>query len=171
MAIPFPFVLAEIFLFFYGMSEFGFLPTLAFYFLPCLLGILILQIWGRVTMLQLRATTARGEQPGPKLIHAGAIFISGICFLIPSILARLVGIALLLPGTRHFLIWKLKGRVLENMSRGNAGFNFGGFAFRAGASPFGGQNPFQRPPERNVSPDILDIQPIEVSHTTTEKKD
>lgn len=173
MRIPFPLVLAEIFLFFFFLSRIGVLPTLGFYFLPCLLGILILQIWGRYTIMQIQAAAMTGQQPGNKLLNAGAIFISGLCFLIPSFFLRILGVLLFLPGTRHFLIWKLKGRILQSMKAGASGMNFGGFSFRAGG-PFGGGSSFgSQPDERDVSSfhAVLDVKPLEVKHTSEDSKD
>ncbi len=166
LMIPFPFMLAEIFIFFACVGQFGFLNTLLIYFLPCLLGFFILNVWGRAALFSLQTATARGEIPGNRMIHAGAIVLSGICFLIPSFFARLLALFLFLPGLRHFLIWKFKAQVLQKMSRGSAGFQFGG------GFPFG-KNPFPRPDaadfgqsrEREVhSTEVLDVKPLSISH-------
>lgn len=179
MVIPFPAVLAEIFLFFFILSNWGFLNTMAFYFLPCLLGFFIVNIWSRIAIPALQAAALRGEKPGFKLLNSGAIFLAGLCFLVPSFFLRVLGVLLLLPGSRHILVWKFKEKIAQRFAGGAAGgaFNFGNFHFRAGGFPgagFPGEGSFggaQQPEERDVSASnaVLDVKPLEVTHTSDKK--
>lgn len=188
MAIPFPAVLAEIFLFFFLISNWGIWNTLAFYFLPCILGFFIVNIWSRITIPAFQAAALSGQKPGFKLMNSAAIFLSGLCFLVPSFFLRVLGVLLLLPGTRHFLVWKFKEKMAARFAGGRAGgFNFGNFQFRTGGFPGGGfpgaggfppgADPFGRPQqpteERDVTASnaVLDVKPLEVTHTNTDKKD
>lgn len=167
LTIPFPLVLAEIFLFFMSLTRLGFLNTMLIYFAPCLLGLFIIMVYGKFAMGSLRYMKS-GEALGNKTLHILAIVISGICFLVPGISSRLLGIVLLLPGLRHLLIWKMKAKVMSKMANGS--FQFGGMPFGRGGGFARGpqpQNPFEeKPVEREVQEaQVLDIRPLEVTHT------
>ena len=166
--VPFPFFLAEILIFFATVSWLGFWNALLVYFAPCLLGLFIVSVWGRVALMSVQMSMAQGKVPAGKILHSGAIFISGICFLVPSFFLRIIGLCLFLPGLRHLLLWKFKAQMLQKMAQGGASFNFNGFRFGGG---FSGPNPFQDTPEgpfeREVqSADVLDVQPLKISHET-----
>lgn len=169
LRIPFPLILLEIFIFWFVVGKIGFLYTLLYYFAPCLLGFFIVATWGRVALVSIQMSFARGEVPGPKILHAGAIFVAGLCLLVPSAITRVIAIGLLLPGLRHLILWKLKGNLVQKMAQGSASFNFSGFKFGAGPSPFGRETSYTDFPrsEREVfSNDVLDVKPIEISHET-----
>jgi UPF0716 protein FxsA len=172
--VPFPFFLAEIFIFFGAVNWLGFWNSLLLYFAPCLLGLFIVSIWGRAALMSVQMSLAQGQVPAGKILHAGAIFLSGLCFLVPSFFLRLLGICLLLPGLRHLLLWKFKGQIARKLSQGGASFSFNGFRFGggfAGPSPFG-DTPENFPTEREVqSADVLDVQPLKISHETKRTDD
>ncbi len=175
MKIPFPVVLLEIFIFWFVADKLGFFNTILIYFVPCLLGLLIVATWGRVALVSLQMSFARGEVPGAKVLHAGAIFIAGLCLVVPSFFTRVIAIGLLLPGLRHLLLWKFKANIAQKISQGPSSFNFSGFRFGAGASPFGrdtSYTDFGRPAEREVfNAYVLDIKPIEVTREIKKNDD
>jgi UPF0716 family protein affecting phage T7 exclusion len=84
LKIPFPLVLAEIFFFFIALSRLGFLSTMLIYFVPSLLGLLIISVWGRFAMGSFRSVQA-GKNPENKVLNTLAIFVAGIGFLVPSV--------------------------------------------------------------------------------------
>lgn len=175
LKIPFPLVFLEIIIFWLVVGRLGILNTLLIYFMPCLLGILIVSTWGRVALVSLQMAFARGEVPGKKVLHAGAIFIGGICLAVPSFFARILGIALLLPGLRHLMLWKFKANLLQKMAQGSTTFNFSGFRFGGGAGPFTrdtSYTDFGSSTEREVfSNNVIDIKPIEIIHKTKKSHD
>ncbi|QLY25137.1 FxsA family protein [Bdellovibrio sp. KM01] len=130
--LPLPWVIAEIIIFFSVVRIAGFFNTMLIYFVPCLLGILIVNTVGRMAMMSLQSTVSRGQLPANKLLHSGAVFISGLCFLVPSAFTRIAGVFLLLPGFRHLIVWRFKLYMAKKMASGSARvFNFGG------GGPFG----------------------------------
>jgi len=147
LMIPFPFVLAELLIFFWGVNQWGFFNTLGLYLAPCLLGFLIVSTVGRMAIMTLQSTVTRGQLPGNKILHSGAIFLSGLFFMIPSFFARVIGLVLLLPGLRHLAVWRFKLFMAKKMAQGSARvFNFGGggpFGFGGFGTGSGGPGGFQ----------------------------
>lgn len=183
--IPFPFIVAEIVIFIAAIQHWGFWTTVGYYLLPCLLGIFIVSTIGRVAMMSLQSSVSRGQLPANKLLHSGALFVSGLLFLVPSFFTRVFAILLFLPGTRHFLVWRFKLMAAKKIAQGSANaFNFGGgpFGFGMGSGGGGfkyyqykaGPNGFEEEirEERDVtSADVLDVKPIEITHQKKEPQD
>jgi UPF0716 protein FxsA len=176
--LPFPLMIAEFVIFFLAVKQWGFFNTLGLYLLPCLLGFFIVTTIGRVALLTLQSTVTKGQVPGTKMLHSGAIFLSGLLFLVPSFCTRVFGLVLLLPGLRHLAIWRFKLYLAKQMAKGTAGFRFGGagngpFGFGAGNSGFryyeyrSSADGFEGAPrrERDVSEaNVLDVTPLKVTH-------
>lgn len=172
--IPFPFVIAEVLIFVVAVRHFGFWMTVGYYLLPCLLGFFIVSTVGRYALMTLQASVSKGKLPANQILHSGAIFISGLLFLVPSFFTRIFGLILFLPGSRHFLVWRFKLKAAEKMAKGSARIfnfgNFGGGGFRyyqhhADNPGFDGA-----PEERDVTGnEVLDVNPLEITHE--KKKD
>ncbi|WP_413558856.1 FxsA family protein [Bdellovibrio sp. HCB209] len=197
--LPLPWVIAEIVIFFTGVRFFGFFNTMLIYFLPCLLGFLIVNTVGRMAMMTLQSTVARGQLPASKLLHSGAIFISGLALLVPSFFTRVIALVLLLPGLRHLAVWRFKLYMAKKMASGSARvfnfgagpFGFGGFGGMGGGpmpgGPGAGPGGFQyyefrndgsgfremnedTPRERELTDvEVLDVTPIEITHQEKKK--
>jgi UPF0716 protein FxsA len=165
---PLSIIFIEILAFIFAVENLGFLRTLGFYFAPCLLGFLIISIVGRLSILQLQAAVLGGRDPGTQILHSGAIFLSGLFFLIPSFLSRVLGLVLLLPGFRHLLIWKFKKSFLKQISQsrffrfgaGSASGGFGYYEFRPGAADL---RPGHGDREMRDA-EVLDVTPISISY-------
>lgn len=178
--IPLPLVIAEFLIFFFAVKQWGFLNTLGLYLLPCLLGFVIVSVVGRLAMSNLQSSLRGGQLPGNQLLSSGAVFFSGLLFLIPSFFARVLAVILFLPGLRHLAIWKFKSYLAKQMAKGGGSFQFGGpFGFGGGANTGGfryyqyrndgtgfrrtdGPAPSQ---ERDVyEANVLDVTPLKVTH-------
>lgn len=169
MAIPFSFFIAEVIIFFASVNYWGFWNTILAYFVPCALGLLIVSVWGRLALVSMQISMAKGEAPTMRLAHSAAILVAGVCFLIPSFFLRIIGLALFLPGIRHFIIWKYKKQIFEKMSQQSSGFSFGGIHFRSGGPMGPNQGGYTDisfgATEREVYSDaVLDVQPLEITH-------
>ena len=173
IAIPFPLILAEIFIFWFAVSEWGFWTVLGVYLLPCLLGVLILGTIGRMAIMVLQSTVVRGQLPANKILHSAAIFISGILFLIPSFFARLLALILLLPGLRHIAVWKFKTYLGQQIAKGSARvFDFGAggpFGFSTGSRTYDFRNQTytneEIREEREIyDAEVVDVTPLEITH-------
>jgi UPF0716 protein FxsA len=81
-------------------------------------------------------------------------------------------VLLFLPGTRHLLVWRFKIFMAKKFAEGSAkSFNFGSFGnfgnagFRYYEYRSAGVGFEEQPPEREVkSADVLDVQPIRITH-------
>ncbi len=192
LAIPFPLIITEFLIFWLAVQKFGFLTTLAIYFLPCLLGVFIMNFVGRAAILSFQGAAINGQIPGKKILHSVAIFISGLLFLIPSFFSRIFAVILFLPGLRHFVLWRFKNYMARKINEGaGKAFSFGAggpFSFGGGTSGFryydfrqqqghyqgmsGQKEEVEISNEREVSEaDILDVTPLEVTHQDRIKKD
>jgi UPF0716 protein FxsA len=184
--IPFPLVIAEFVIFFLAVKQWGFFNTLGIYLLPCLLGFFIVTTVGRLALLTMQKTVTRGQLPGNQILNSGAIFLSGLLFLIPSFFARIAALVLFLPGLRHMAVWRFKLYLAKQMAKGTSNFRFGGM----GGGPFGFGNGgggfqyyefkndgtgFRRTDvgadssegERDVyEANVLDVTPLKVTHET-----
>lgn len=105
IALPFPILVFEIIAFWLFVDKFGFLDTLMAYFIPTLIGILLLSIIGKAAQLEIVAKIQRGQKPEKAMLGMLAQFIGAIALLPPFITARVVAIILLLPGMRHLALW------------------------------------------------------------------
>lgn len=178
--IPFPLVLAEIFIFFFAVKQWGFLNTLGLYLLPCVLGFVIISTVGRLALLSLQSTVMKGQLPANRLLHSAALFFSGLLFLIPSFFARVLAVVLFLPGLRHLAVWWFKLFMAKQIAKGTSAFTFGGpFGFGAGSAG-GGFKYYQYrgtpsgfqdvSAEREVSEtNVLDVTPLQVTHENKKK--
>jgi UPF0716 protein FxsA len=171
--IPFPFVIAELVIFVMAVQRWGFFNTLGLYLLPCLLGLFIVTTIGRVAVLSMQTSMMKGQLPGAKLLHTAAIFLSGLLFLIPSFFTRVLGVVLSLPGLRHLAVWRFKGYLAKQMSRGAGSFTFGaGGPFGFGAGSAGFRYYEEAAQEREVrEANVLDVTPLKVVHENKKKDD
>lgn len=180
--VPFPLVLAEILIFFFAVKQWGFLSTLGFYFLPCLLGLLIVSTVGRLALLSLQTSVMKGQLPANRLLHSAALFFSGLLFLIPSFFARVLAVVLFLPGLRHLAVWRFKLFMAKQIAKGAGTFTFGGpFGFGAGSAGSGFKYYHYRgtpsgfedvSAEREVSEtSVLDVTPLQVTHEKKQKNE
>lgn len=171
--VPFPLVLAEILIFFFAVKQWGFLSTLGFYFLPCLLGFLIVSTVGRLALLSLQTSVMKGQLPTNRLLHSAALFFAGVLFLVPSFFSRVLAVILFLPGLRHIAIWWLKAFMAKRIAKGAGAFTFGGpFGFGAGSAGGGFKYYQDVRAERDVhETNVLDVTPLQVTHEKKKKNE
>lgn len=182
--IPFWFV-AEIAAFWWTAGKIGFWDTMLYWWGPCLIGFIITSSFSRGGLMTLQTSMMAGQVPEKRILHAGMIFLGGVLFWLPFVGTRVLGTLLVLPGTRHLLLWKfqkgLAQRMAEQMAKGAAGGGFQFASFRFGAGPgssMGGMAGEFRTArgtfsERDVTPnatDVLDVKPIEVTHSSISSK-
>ncbi|MEN0058396.1 MAG: FxsA family protein, partial [Bdellovibrio sp.] len=113
-------------------------------------------------LMTLQGTVAKGQMPASQMLHSGALFISGLLFLVPSFATRVLGLVLFLPGLRHIAVWRFKIFMAQQAAKGAA--NWQGFRFyRYG--PQGMEDFSETRAEREVHPtEVLDVTPLEITH-------
>ena len=170
LLLPLPLFLAEIFIFFSAIQKWGFFPVAGAYLAPCLLGLLMLNLLGRFALVNVQKSLMQSQVPNDSLLHSAAFFVSGVLFLVPAFFTRVVALGLLLPGTRHLAVGKMK-KFFKNRVQGFSNFSFGSgsgygggfryYDFRTQNSNAGSQYPNERPVSET---NILDVKPIEIIH-------
>lgn len=170
---------AEVYLFFKMTAWIGWGDTFLLYFVPSLLGVLIVSSWSRMGIMTVQSALTKGQMPGSKFLHMGAIFLGGICLCFPSLLSRIFAVLLIMPGLRHIMVWRFKLMAAKKIASGSAqAFSFmqgkaGGFRFYQYQQA---KNPFEQGPTgmRDVtphSPDVLDVQAIQITHEELPEKE
>lgn len=165
-------MILEVVVFAKFVESFGWGSTLAGYFLPSILGVFLLVNMGRMGLMSLQGSLARGEMPGSRLLHVGALFVSALLFVVPSFTTRIFALALFLPGLRHLMVWRFKKFAEKKMANGSSTF------FQFGKGPLGGFTFYRYDMRtgrsasdvRDVTPEgapILDVTPIKVTHGET----
>lgn len=167
---PLPFLILETCLFWFFVSEYGFLPVFAAYVVPSFLGMLVLSFQSRAALLNLQKRMAEGGQPGFPLLNAVAKFFAGLLLLAPFFTTRILGVALLLPGVRQLILFLAQGWLLAKLSKGlfqNGNFKvfMGGAGFQGARGTRGAQDFEEIPAEREV----VDVTPLEIVHEDSKK--
>ncbi|MGZ5280319.1 MAG: FxsA family protein [Pseudobdellovibrionaceae bacterium] len=165
----FPF--AEAYMFYKFIDAYSFVDALFLVFLSGVLGITIMKLQGKATLMSFQQNLMQGQLPDRMILHRALVVVGGLLLLIPGIISDVLGVLCILPGSRHLLVWYLKamfakgflkGRVYtQGFARTSAGPNFksaGGFTYS--------QTNHHRT-ERDA--EVVDIEPIEISHQRKEE--
>lgn len=105
------------------------------------LGVWLVQLEGRRTLVQLVATSARGRIPSREIADGALVLLGGLLIMLPGFVLDVVGLVLVLPFTRPLA----RGAVQRAVAaRTFAGMPFAGAAGAAGDDPTDTTRP--RPP-------------------------
>jgi len=80
--------------------------------LTALLGLLLVRLESRHTLVKIQRKAARGEPPTNELIDGGLLIAAGAFLLTPGLLTDLIGFLIVIPLTRYPIRWVLKKRVI-----------------------------------------------------------
>lgn len=81
----------------------GVLPSVLLVLLSTIVGCGLLRVNGVETMQRAQAKMQQGQSASSELIKGFAISFAAILLIIPGLLTSLLGLSLLIPGTRNFL--------------------------------------------------------------------
>jgi UPF0716 protein FxsA len=96
----------EIALFILVGGAIGILPTLALVVLAAVVGTALVRRQGFQALTRLQASIDRGEDPRGQIAHAAMIMLAGVLLIIPGFFTDAIGLLLLVPPVRAFLIRK-----------------------------------------------------------------
>ena len=82
------------------------------------IGAILARSQGLRTFRRLRQTIAAGSFHGDELIDAALILAGGLLLIAPGVITDLIGLAALLPGTRHLFRTYLKRAVRRRLQSG-----------------------------------------------------
>jgi UPF0716 protein FxsA len=158
--------LAEILMWSSFIQNFGWGDAFLWCLLSGFVGLIIMRMQGGAALLELQTSAQQGKMPGKSAAHRLLMSLGGLLLIMPGLLSDLIGVFLILPGTRHLLVWfiyKKTGGVLKNAANGGfaRGGPFGAFVFTSG----GTWGQAARSNSRDVTPshDIIDVQATVVS--------
>lgn len=148
-------------------SSIGVVNTLFALLAIGVLGAGLAKTQGRYILSRLQANLSRGEVPTTQILQGVLVFIGGILFLIPGFITDVMGLLLVLPGTRHLIAAWMRKSMEKKMAGGqfkvftSGPFGMGGFggSFRTG--PRGPADDYASSDEgRDVTPKVIDVTPI-----------
>ena len=139
IAVP----LLELFILIRLGGAIGLAPTLALCVLTGMAGAWLARREGLRALWSYQERLARGGVPGRALMDGLCILMGGAVLLTPGLLTDLLGFALLLPPSRHWIQARMKRRIERRMADGSIRVTtFGGFPGAGGTHPgAGGAHP------------------------------
>lgn len=181
VTLPLPYLLAELALFAFFASRFGFGPTFLAYALPSVLGFVLLTFQSRSALFTLQSRLAQGDRPGLKVMSTGAKVLGAILLIVPLFSTRVVGVLLTLPGTRHLMIFLFQAWIFRRFAAGFRGFGAGagpgpgGFRGSFRTFHFDGQGfreaGFEAEERVEREAQVVDVTPLEIEHSTPRSPD
>jgi UPF0716 protein FxsA len=175
------YLILEAYVFVQVWDHFGLVNTLFVLFVSAIFGIGLIRNQGRYVLQKMQASLARGLTPEDQVLHSIFIFAAGVLFIVPGFISDVIGLLLLLPGSRHAFVAFFKRKLKQKMGSGGVGRQFGG-NFRV--FTFGNVNNI-RPDEpavfdanrttsdewaRDVSPKVIDVTPIANANSRTSSR-
>lgn len=171
LIIGFP--VLEIYLLFKVGAVIGVANTFFYLLASAVFGIGLIRTQGSFLIQNLQSSLAQGQLPANALLHSLLIFLSGAFFTFPGYISDVIGLVLLIPGSRHLVAYAMKKKLEQKMRDGSmrfaaGGFGPGGFSFTSSAG-------FGRGTMRDVSPLEIDSSSKDEEHEvidiTPSKKD
>ena len=121
------------------------------------LGMGVLRAQGRFFFSGLQASLAKGAHPGPKALHSILIFVGGALLIVPGFFSDILGLLLILPGTRHIAVLMMQSWLVKKLKNGS-------FQIFNMASSRQAEGPMRDVTPQEISGhDVIDIDPISKS--------
>ena len=152
------FPVAEIFLFVRLCQIYSFMDVMLMVITSGFLGLLIMYLQSKSVVMAVQKSFARGEVPGPSVLHSALVFLGGFFLFLPGFISDVIGILLILPGFRHLFVLYLRVILAKNLASGSIKV-FSNFAGGFGAA--GGFSGANGPLERDAQ--VVDVEVLETS--------
>lgn len=156
---------AEIYLFYKFVQAFSFLDALFWVVLTGVIGLLVIRIQGQATLIGIQKDLSQGRLPANQILHRGLVIVGGIFLIIPGFLSDLMGLLLILPGTRHLLALYVKYMIARGLFRGRVFMGGWGQGPRPGGPGGFPPPPFEKEVRVERDAQVVDVTPLEVTHT------
>lgn len=116
------FPILEIYLTILFVQQYSFLDFIFAIITSGLMGYWVMTFVGKDAMVKLQTGLMTGNSSLSKTaIHKGVMALGGLMLFIPGLLSDIIAVFLILPGTRHLLVWYLQNKFKNGIGRG---FNF-----------------------------------------------
>ena len=167
----------EIYIFANFADNYGFFQTLFYYFVPSLLGVLLLSQFKASGFQKMQNNWQNGKEPTSDILHTTAKIIGAILLIPPTFIPRILALLLVTPGIRHILVFISQAFFIKKLvTAGSTLFQTGrgGFTFYSSVKGFPGFNPqadsnFEKESALARDVEAIDVTPIEITHR--DKKD
>lgn len=110
MIIPI-FIIFEIALFIMVGGAIGLWPTLLLVVLSSLTGVMLVRAQGFAALAHMQESAALGTDPSREVADAGLKLVAGLFLILPGFLTSFVGLGLLFPPMRRFLLGRGAARM------------------------------------------------------------
>ncbi len=87
-----------------------------------ILGAILARNQGLAIISRIRISLERGVLPSNELLHGALILTGGLFLLTPGVITDIIGLALLIPQTRFFIVIWLRGIIRRRIQRGEFHF-------------------------------------------------
>ncbi len=102
----------------------GFWTTVLLIILTGVAGYFLANSEGKVVLSRINSELSQGNIPGEDLLNGFCILIGGFLLLLPGILTDIVGITMILPGTRNLYKEYLRRKFVSKIRLGDNSFFF-----------------------------------------------
>lgn len=155
----------EIYLFIKAVQAYGFFHPLMATLTAFFFGLLIVKAQGRTLLFKVQAELQQGKVPAQTLINSALLFIGGVFIMVPGFFSDVMGLLLVLPGSRHLMSLYVRTYLARKISAGTFRVFNSGFGAGFGRGPFENNPPGFGNSEfgdnsRDVSPRVIDVKPI-----------
>lgn len=99
-------------------SEIGILNTILIVFLTGVVGAFLAKKEGLGIVNRIRIDMSQGKMPADELINGLCVLIGGAMLLTPGIFTDLIGLSLVIPGTRNFIKTKIREKMKKGIESG-----------------------------------------------------
>ncbi|MCB0361168.1 MAG: FxsA family protein [Bdellovibrionales bacterium] len=83
-----------------------------------LLGLIFAKRQGRMVLLKINTEMKQGRMPGDSLLHGALVFLGGVLLIAPGFVSGLLGLALVIPFFRRFLLHSLRKSIEDKIREG-----------------------------------------------------
>lgn len=135
--------------------QIGLAPTLGYLLVMALLGSSLAKREGRRVMRSWQASAAEGRVPEEGILSGALVLVGGLLLILPGVISDALGLFLLIPPTRRWVVGRLRRALERRMQSGSVhvtSFRWGSGVYEARSS----QEPFERPapPARRLSGEV-----------------
>ncbi|MBT3984526.1 MAG: FxsA family protein [Bacteriovoracaceae bacterium] len=112
----------EIYLLITASSAIGGGYTIGIVLLTGLVGAALAKSEGLSILGKIQSEMSKGQLPANQFIHGLLVFGGGLLLLTPGFLTDILGLSMVIPGSRHLLVSLLKGYFKKGIETGNIHF-------------------------------------------------